>query len=197
MFLLAWVRALGRLLRRDGSVQEPARKLDHHCPSREGERVQKSVRTIALDTHEPGCVGGLGREARGGGRASSEPVSQPRRDRPPRSAPRLRPGRGHPPTVAPPGAPWLPGRASGRFARRSGRCRARPPHRAPRAHAPGPALLSRRGRSRPRFEPRGGVHDATCSSFPASVPGRLKRAAIYPEGARLHAHHHRHGRRGH
>src|ERR671915_371174 len=58
VFLLAWVRALGRLLRRDGSVQEPARKLDHHCPSREGERVQKLVRTIALDTHEPGCVGG-------------------------------------------------------------------------------------------------------------------------------------------
>src|ERR671917_541373 len=59
VFLLAWVRALGRLLRRDGSVQEPARKPDHHCPSREGERVQKSVRTIALDKHEPGCVGGL------------------------------------------------------------------------------------------------------------------------------------------
>src|ERR671917_311979 len=58
VFLLAWVRALGRLLRRDGSVQEPARKPHHHCLSREGERVQKLVRTIALDTHEPGCVGG-------------------------------------------------------------------------------------------------------------------------------------------
>ena len=108
--------------------------------------VVRRGRRGASDTHEPGCVGGLGREARAGGRASSEPVNQPRGDRPPRSAPRLRPGRGHPPAVAPPGAPWLPGRGSGRFAPRSGRCRARPRHRAPRAHAPGPALLSGRGR---------------------------------------------------
>src|ERR687896_55174 len=76
VFLLAWVRALGRLLRRDGSVQEPARKPDHHCPSREGERVKKSVRTIALDTHEPGCVGGpVARRGEAAERAASRSTS--------------------------------------------------------------------------------------------------------------------------